>query len=317
MLLELCNVKKHFSKRNAFKKSKVVKAVDNVSLSVERGETFGLVGESGSGKTTLARLIMGMIKLSAGAIKFDGKELDNLTPPEADLIRRQMGIVFQNPYSSLNPRMTVFDIIAEPIEVYRLAKGNEKKERIIALMEDVGLTPDLHLYRYPHEFSGGQRQRIAVARTMSFNPQFIILDEPTSALDVSVQAQILNLLAELKYKKRMTYFLISHNMGVIHHMCDRVGVMYLGSIVEIGTVSDIFEKAAHPYTKCLIDAIPDLEISFKTPMLAKSGVINNKSADTGCLFAPRCLKVTNECRQQTAPMLKEVSPGHWVSCYLV
>ena len=316
MLLELEKVQKYFAKRNGLKGAGVTKAVDNVNFAVERGETFGLVGESGSGKTTLARMIMNMIQPTGGTIRFEDKDLTKLAPDKADLIRRQMGMVFQNPFSSLNPRMTVCNIIAEPLEVYRMAKGKEKEDRVEKILTSVGLSPELHMFRYPHEFSGGQRQRIAIARTMSVNPQFIILDEPTSALDVSVQAQILNLLVELRREKRMTYFLISHNMGVIHHMCNRIGVMYLGSIVEVGTTTDIFEKALHPYTKCLIDAIPDVDTPFKEPQAVNSGALS-KRPEKGCIFAPRCSKAMADCSRNEAPKLKEVSPGHQVACFMI
>ncbi len=313
MLIELNNVKKYFPKR---KKGEMVKAVENVSISVEREESFGLVGESGSGKTTLARLIMGMIKPDSGTIKYEGQNLEKLKPHEIDLLRRKMGIVFQNPYSSLNPKMTVCDIIAEPIKVYKIAKGTEVTDRVVAVMRDVGLSPDLHLNRYPHEFSGGQRQRIAIARTISVDPQFVILDEPTSALDVSIQAQILNLVSELQRKKQITFFFISHNMGVIHYICNRIGVMYLGSIVEIGSVTDIFENAFHPYIINLIKSIPDFGMSFSKVELSKSMSLVQETKMI-CPFATYCPNATNRCFKNSAPQLKEVSPGHRVACHLV
>ena len=313
MLLELNNVKKYFSNR---KKGEMVKAIEKVSLSVEQGEIFGLVGESGSGKTTLARLIMGMIKLNSGTIKYEGKDLEKLKPQEINLLRRKMGIVFQNPYSSLNPRMTVYNIIAEPIKAYKIAKGTEVTDRVVAIMKDVGLSPDLHLNRYPQEFSGGQRQRIAIARTLSVDPQFAILDEPTSALDVSVQAQILNLLSELQHKKQITLFLISHNMGVIYFMCNRIGVMYLGSIVETGSVTDIFENTLHPYTINLIKSIPDFGMVFYETKLSKS-ISLAQETKMFCPFATHCSNAIKSCFENSAPQLKEVCPGHSVACHLV
>ncbi len=319
MLLELNNVKKYFPKR---KKGETVKAVENVNLSVELGENFGLVGESGSGKTTLARLIMGMIKLDSGTIMYEGEDLEKLKPHEINLLRQKMGIVFQNPYTSLNPRMTVYNIIAEPIKVYKIAKGTEVTDRVVEAMKEVGLSPDLYLNRYPHEFSGGQRQRIAIARTLSVDPKYAILDEPTSALDVSVQARILNLLLEMQHKKQITFFLISHNMGVIHYMCNRIGVMYSGSIVEIGSATDIFENAFHPYTINLIKLIPDFGMSFskvESPKLISlpKSISLAQETKTICPFAMYCPNTTNPCFENSVPQLKEVSPGHKVACHLV
>lgn len=317
MLLELKEVKKHFQKRIAWNRIRTIRAVDGVSFGIHAGETFGLVGESGSGKTTLARLIMGMLVPTGGTVLFDAQDLGPLGGDELLRVRRRMGIVFQNPYNSLNPRMMVRDLIAEPLAAYGVRR-EDHAAKVISLMQDVGLRPELHLHRYPHEFSGGQRQRIAIARTLSYDPQFIILDEPTSALDVSVQAQILNLLGDLQRSRDITYLLISHNMGVIRHMCTRVAVMYLGRVVELGPAEEIFARPLHPYTVCLIDSIPDLEASMERPPAARRVVsASNAATGGGCLFAPRCPRYKEDCAKEETPPLREVDRGHLVACHYI
>lgn len=255
-LLEVRHLVKEFSrKKGLFGKASPVRAVDDVSFSIERGETFGLVGESGSGKTTTGRCILRLIEPSSGQVLFDGRDLLKLSRAELRAARRDMQIVFQDPYSSLNPRMRVAEIVEEPLVIHKLGSKAERRARVAELFGLVGLNPD-HLLRYPHEFSGGQRQRIGLARALALNPSLIIADEPVSALDVSVQAQVVNLLIELQERLKLTYLFIAHDLRLVEHICSRVAVMYLGRIVEMGETAKLFAAPRHPYTKALLSAIP-------------------------------------------------------------
>src|SRR6266545_4122516 len=255
-LLEVRHLVKEFTrKKGLFGKGTSVRAVDDVSFAIERGETFGLVGESGSGKTTTGRCILRLIEPTTGEVVFDGRDVLELSSAELRAARRQMQIVFQDPYSSLNPRMRVADIVEEPLIIHKLGSKPERRERVKQLFGLVGLNPD-HLLRYPHEFSGGQRQRIGLARALALNPSLIIADEPVSALDVSVQAQVVNLLMELQDRLKLTYLFIAHDLRLVEHICNRVAVMYLGRIVEMGETAKLFASPQHPYTKALLSAIP-------------------------------------------------------------
>ncbi|MFW9780454.1 MAG: ABC transporter ATP-binding protein [Candidatus Heimdallarchaeota archaeon] len=290
-----------------------IHAVDNVNFRVQKGETFGIVGESGCGKTTVAKLILRLLTPTKGTILYYGGE--NLDPKVSqEAMRREIQLVFQDPYSSLNPRMTVYDIIGEAFDIHRLAKGPAKKQKILDLMETVGLAP-FHLYRYPHEFSGGQRQRIVIARALAVQPKVLIMDEPVSALDVSVRAQILNLLEELQKKFDLTYIFISHDLSVVRHVCNRVAVMYLGQVVEIGDIDSLFDNPQHPYAVALIAAVP-----IPDPRARKEREILTGEVPTPidppayCRFAKRCKYAKVICREEEPPLL-EINPNHWVACF--
>ncbi len=292
----------------------ILRAVDGVTFDVLKGETLALVGESGCGKSTVARLIVGLYALSRGRIEFDGQDL---AAPDTDAarLRRRMQMIFQDPYASLNPRWRVRDIVAEPIRVLGLAATKEAEgARVAELLRQVGLAPE-DGEKYPHEFSGGQRQRISIARALSGNPEFLVCDEPTSALDVSVQAQILNLMTELQQRLGLTYLFISHNLAVVSHIADRVGVMYLGRMVEIAAASQLFAKPRHPYTRMLMDAIPDLEMSGKARTPVAGEVPNPLAPPAGCAFHPRCPHANERCRSER-PALRAVADGA-VACHAV
>ncbi len=292
----------------------ILRAVDGVTFDVLKGETLALVGESGCGKSTVARLIVGLYALSRGRIEFDGQDL---AAPDTDAakLRRRMQMIFQDPYASLNPRWRVRDIVAEPIRVLGLAATKEAEgARVAELLRQVGLAPE-DGEKYPHEFSGGQRQRISLARALSGNPEFLVCDEPTSALDVSVQAQILNLMTELQQRLGLTYLFISHNLAVVSHIADRVGVMYLGRMVEIAAASQLFAKPRHPYTRMLMDAIPDLEMSGKARTPVAGEVPNPLAPPAGCAFHPRCPHANERCRSER-PALRAVADGA-VACHAV
>ena len=274
-------------------------AVDGVSFDVRKGETFALVGESGCGKSTIARLIVGLYAPSRGSIEFEGVQISD---PEAKAatakLRRRMQMIFQDPYASLNPRWRVRDIIAEPIRVLELAAGQaEIAARVAGLLKQVGLSPE-DGEKYPHEFSGGQRQRISIARALSGSPDFLVCDEPTSALDVSVQAQILNLMTELQARLGLTYLFISHNLAVVSHVADRIGVMYLGRLVEVADAEELFRQPRHPYTRMLLDAVPDLEMSGRQRTPVAGEVPNPLSPPAGCAFHPRCPHANDRCRAE-------------------
>lgn len=316
-LLETKGLKVHFPVRGGIFSGKrgSVRAVDGVSIGVVKGETLGVVGESGCGKTTLGRSILRLIEPTEGGLFFEGSDMLAMDGRRMRDLRRKMQIIFQDPYSSLNPRMTVGRIIAEPLQIHRICSGSELWDRVSDLMAQVGLRPE-HMKRYPHEFSGGQRQRIGVARAIALNPSFIVGDEPVSALDVSVQAQVLNLLTDLKARYGMAYFFISHDLSVIRHISDRVAVMYLGKIVEQAACDELFENPLHPYTKALLAAlpIPDAKTSRKTIIL-HGDLPSPANPPSGCAFHTRCPVKMDHC-PRTEPALKELSPGHTVSCLL-
>ena len=322
IILKTENLKTHFPiSRNIFsprRNKETVKAVDDVSFSIKKGSSLGLVGESGCGKSTLARTIIRLLKPSSGKIVFNGEDITHLPEKHLRKLRRNFQIVFQNPYASLNPRMTVFNAIAEPLREYKIVPGKKILDEVSSLMSTVGLSADL-MRKYPHEFSGGQRQRIAIARALAVNPKLLIADEPVSALDVSIQAQILNLISELRHKKALTLLFISHNLAVIKHITDRVAVMYLGKIVETGNTEQIFSAPSHPYTKSLLAAIPipdpEVERNRPTPTIigAPPSPINPPS---GCIFHPRCAQAQEKCTT-IMPELRPLSKNqdHLSACH--
>ncbi len=337
-LLEVFNVKKYFPITGGLTRKVIgeIKAVDGVSFSVRRGETFGLVGETGCGKTTLGRTILRLLEPTSGEayinLSKDSSTISDFQDYEKinifqikrgalKRLRRHMQIVYQDPFSSLNPRMLVKDIVAEPMKVNKMAKGQELQARVIDLLEKVGLMRE-HLFRFPHEFSGGQRQRICIARAIALNPSFLLLDEPTSALDVSVQAQILKLLNDLQNELDLTYMLITHDLSIIDHMADRLAVMYLGKIVEIAEKDELFKSPLHPYTQALLSAVPipdpDRQ-SLKEAIYLRGEVPSPVNPPEGCRFHPRCQEFSQECEKQLQeePPLIEVSEGHFVACYKV
>ena len=316
-LLEIRNLKKHFALgEGLFSRGKgVVKAVDGVNLTVEEGETLGLVGESGCGKSTLGRVILRLIEPTAGEVIFRGKNLLGMGPRELREMRREMQIIFQDPYASLNPRMRVGDIIGEGLEIHKIAKGSAKRDRVMELLRQVGLREE-HYPRYPHEFSGGQRQRIGIARALAVNPKFIVCDEPVSSLDVSIQAQIINLLQELQEKMHLTYLFISHDLRVVEHISHRVAIMYLGKIVEIAKADVIYREAKHPYTKALLSAVPmPTTAKRKERVVLEGDVPSPVNPPSGCSFHPRCSYRQALC-SETEPPLDFANGGHGVSCHV-
>ncbi len=316
-LLEIRDLKKHFPVgEGLFSRNKgVVKAVDGVNLTVEEGETLGLVGESGCGKSTLGRTILRLIEPTSGAVSFQGKNL--LAMPQRELrdMRRQMQIIFQDPYASLNPRMRVGDIVGEGLEIHKLAKGKAKRDRVLELLHQVGLREE-HYDRYPHEFSGGQRQRIGIARALAVKPKFIVCDEPVSSLDVSIQAQIINLLQELQEKMHLTYLFISHDLRVVEHISHRVAIMYLGKVVEIAKGDTIYQDAKHPYTRALLSAVPMPDTSKKKERVVLEGDVPSPvNPPSGCSFHPRCSYREAIC-DKTEPLLEFGAGSHGVSCHV-
>jgi peptide/nickel transport system ATP-binding protein len=288
-------------------------AVNQVSFELERGKTFALVGESGSGKSTIAKMVVNLLQPSNGNVLFDGKSLDEVSGEEYRTLRRKVQMIFQDPFASLNPRWRVGDIIAEPIEAFGLSDSKEQTvKKVEELLETVGLGSS-DRFKYPHEFSGGQRQRIAIARALSANPEFLVCDEPTSALDVSVQAQILNLMKDLQQEFNLTYLFISHDLSVVKHMADKIGVLYLGSLVEVGRSEGIFEAPKHPYTKMLLDSIPDHEMTGRARTPVTGEIPSPIDPPSGCPFHPRCPKATSECRE-SKPESRSVD-GTDVACF--
>ena len=317
-ILELRDIKTHFPIQHGFLFKRVigtVKAVDGVTLSVQRGEVLGLVGESGCGKSTLARTVMQLVPTTEGTVVLEGKNLTSGTAAELQDVRRNMQMVFQDPYASLNPRMTVFDTLAEPLQVHGVCASSEIPARVAELMQLVGLAPRF-MQKYPHEFSGGQRQRIAIARALALRPKIIIADEPVSALDVSIQAQILNLLSELCRKMNLALVFIAHDLSVVKHISDRVAVMYLGKIVELGPAVDVIERPIHPYTRALVSAIPtanpDAERTRQRIVLAGDppSPIN---PPVGCSFHPRCPSMQERCKAAVPPLIPG-EPGRSAAC---
>jgi oligopeptide transport system ATP-binding protein len=314
-LIEVNHLKKYFDINVGLFKNKPLKAVDDVSFSIKKGETLGLVGESGCGKTTVGRTLLHLYKPTAGEIIYDGKKLESA----ADLkeYRKKATMVFQDPYSSLNPRMTVSDIIGEPIDVHKLYKNQaDRRDRILELMSKVGLNSE-HASRYAHEFSGGQRQRIGIARALAVNPEFIVCDEPVSALDVSIQAQVINMFGELQEELGLTYLFLAHDLLVVRHISDRIAVMYLGRMVELADAEEIHMHPLHPYTKSLLSAIPvpDPKIARANQRIVLNGDIPSPlNAPSGCPFRTRCRYATPACAE-AMPEFKEVSKGHFVACH--
>ena len=316
-LLVVRNLKKYFPLKRGiwFGEGAEVRAVDGVSFEVRRGETVGLVGESGCGKSTMARLILRLLEPTAGEVYFGKASVFETNKEEMRQLRRRMQIVFQDPYSSLDPRMPVDEIVGEGLTIHRLARGKEKTDRVVDLLEMVGLGRE-HMGRYPHEFSGGQRQRIGIARALAVGPEFLIADEPVSALDVSIQAQIINLFEDLQEQLGLTYLFIAHDLRVVKHISDRVAVMYLGQIVELADSDELYRNPLHPYTQALLSAIPEVDPQSKRQRIFLEG--DPPSAvqiPSGCRFHPRCPKRFDRCDQEE-PVLREVSAGHWVSCHL-
>ncbi|MCY9588614.1 ABC transporter ATP-binding protein [Paenibacillus chitinolyticus] len=312
-ILSIRNMKKHFD----LGQGKILKAVDNFSIDIKRGETFGLVGESGCGKSTAGRTIIRLYEATDGEVIFNGENVHKLSGRKMREFHRNMQMVFQDPYASLNPRMTVGNIIAEGLDIHGVASGSKRRERVIELLDAVGLNAE-HASRFPHEFSGGQRQRIGIARALAIEPQFIIADEPISALDVSVQAQVVNLFKKLQKDRGLTYLFIAHDLAMVKHISDRIGVMYLGNLVEVTTSKELYANPLHPYTESLLSAIPipDPEIERKRERIILKGEVPSPlNPPSGCPFRTRCPKAMDQCAV-TMPPMKEVEPGHFVSCHL-
>ena len=307
--MEVKNLKKHYS--GGLKTT--VRAVDGISFSLKKNETLGLVGESGCGKSTAGRAILRLVEPTSGEVVYKGKNLLRLPPAEMRSLRKEVQIIFQDPYASLNPKMTIGRILEEPFRIHNVGSKAERKEKAVELLRRVGLSSD-HIDRYPHEFSGGQRQRIGIARAVALHPEFIVADEPVSALDVSVRAQILNLLRDLQDTLGISYLFISHDMGVVEYFCDRVAVMYLGRFVELADRASLYTSPRHPYTQALLAAIPTMEVEKRRESLIVKGDVPT-STPSGCAFHTRCPIKEQHCAE-AVPDLKEVAPGHFVACHL-
>ena len=314
-LIEVKNLKKYFDINTGMFKTRPLKAVDDVSFSIQHGETLGLVGESGCGKTTVGRTLLHLYKPTAGSIIYDGKEI--VTKQDVHEFRKKATMVFQDPYSSLNPRMTVSDIIAEPLDIHKMyANDEERRARVLELMEHVGLNSE-HASRYAHEFSGGQRQRIGIARSLAVNPEFIVCDEPVSALDVSIQAQVINMFGELQEKLGLTYLFIAHDLLVVRHISNRIAVMYLGKMVELTDAATMYERPMHPYSKALMSSVPmpDPKVARSHQRIALNGDIPSPlNAPSGCPFRTRCAYACERCAAEV-PAFRELEKGHFVACH--
>jgi oligopeptide transport system ATP-binding protein len=316
-IIEIKNLKKYFRiKSGMFKQHAYVQAVDDVSFTIARGETLGLVGESGCGKSTIGRTMLRLYEPTSGSILFDGKDITN---GNMDLYRKRMQIIFQDPYASLDPRMTVGDIVGEPLDIHSVyAKTEERNRRVLQLLDLVGLNSE-HMNRYPNEFSGGQRQRISIARSMALQPDFMVCDEPISALDVSIQAQVINMLMELQQKLKLTYLFIAHDLSVVRHISNRVGVMYLGSLVELTDSKSLYKMPLHPYTRALLSAIPipDPEVSRARRRIVLEGDVPSPiNPPKGCKFHTRCAYARDIC-QEARPEMLEAEKGHLCACHMV
>lgn len=317
VLVEIRNLTKYFTLERDFfgKPTSVLKAVDHVSFSIHKGEAFGLVGESGCGKTTLGKMLVNLYRPTEGEILFEGKDLAKLSEKERRSYCKDIQLIFQDPYASLNPRMTVGEIIAEPIRINKLMPENEIEKRVLYLLNCVGLASH-QINRYPHEFSGGQRQRVGIARALAVQPKLIVCDEPVSALDVSIQAQVLNLMDDLKEEFDLTYLFIAHGLNVVKHISDRVGVMYLGQMVEIAPEKELYHNPVHPYTQALLSAIPVVDPNHKKERIILQGDVPSPiNPPDGCRFAARCFEQGNCPCPEKNPVLAEISPEHFVSCH--
>lgn len=318
-LIEIKGLVKEFPIKSGFFNKKVgaIHAVNSINLDIFKGETLGLVGESGCGKSTTGRCVIGLVPPSGGTVSFDGIDVTSLKGNDFKKLRKRMQIIFQNPYSSLNPRMTVMESLKEPLIVHKTLPKNKMNDRVFELLDMVGLPKD-SVGRYPHEFSGGQRQRVGIARALALNPEFIVADEPVSALDVSIQAQIVNLLQDLKKNLGLTYLFISHDLSVVRHVSDRVAVMYLGEIVEIARTEDLFTNPGHPYTKALLSAVPvpDPTADGAKKIVLKGDIPSPSNPPSGCKFHTRCSMSADVC-ENSAPEVKEIYQGHFVNCHFI
>lgn len=318
ILLETKDLRKYFSgKKGLFNMNPpVVKAVDDINLTIHRGETLGLVGESGCGKSTLGRTILRLIPKTSGQIFYQGNDISAYDSKKMWEMRKKMQIIFQDPYSSLNPRMTVYDLVSAPLEVYGIGTPAQRREMVISILGDVGLDRQ-YLNRFPHEFSGGQRQRIGIARALILNPEFVVCDEAVSALDVSVRAQVLNLMKKMQEKRNLTYLFISHDLSVVRHVSDRVAVMYLGSVVEIAGKHELYGNPQHPYTQALLSAIPIPDANRKRKRIILEGDVPSAyNPPSGCKFHTRCPHATEQCRMEV-PKLKEIGTNHMIACHMI
>ena len=316
-LLQLDSLVKHFELEEGLGRKEeggTVRALDGVSFSINRGETFGLVGESGCGKSTLGLTVLQLYRPTAGKVLFEGIDLAAMSENELKPVRKRLQMIFQDPYASLDPRMTVGNIVQEPLDIHRVGNREERRARLVSLLEMVGLG-EAYVDRYPHEFSGGQRQRIGIARAIALNPSLIICDEPVSALDVSIQVQILNLLPDLQNELNLTYMFIAHNLAVVAHISDRIGVMYLGKLIEAGRTDEVTNNAQHPYTQSLLSAVPEISKRRQKQRIQLTGDVPSPvNPPSGCRFHPRCPIAKADCAEHE-PELKQNDSGHWVACH--
>lgn len=315
LLLDVVDLKKYYpvNKTIIKEKRKYLKAVDGINLRIYKGETVGLVGESGCGKSTLGRTILKLHQLTDGAIWYKGNQIESYGFEDMRELRKDMQMIFQDPFASLNPRMTIFDAVKAPLDVFKIGTNEERTDRVKKLLNYVGLGEN-HIYKYPHEMSGGQRQRVVIARAVISNPEFIVCDEPVSALDVSVRSQVLNLMKDMQENMQLSYLFISHDLSVVRYLCDRIAVMYLGRIVEIASKKELFENPIHPYTKAFISAIPIPDVKIKTKrIILKGDVPSPIDPPTGCRFHTRCPYATKECAE-VMPELKDINSQHQVAC---